>query len=125
MHNLLQRLNPRDRRGSKPRCHIMTHGHPEKVAMRLTELIAPWGRVTPDDRWMPVGFDQIEEAQLHEAPRLLDPKACEQLKKWWFAIVRGKQTAPSFDIASTCTVTAGGVSKQGLLLVEEIGRAHV
>ena len=60
---LLQRLKPNERRGSKARCHLLTHGSVDAVAERLTDLIAPWGKVTTDDRWMPRGFVHTEEAQ--------------------------------------------------------------
>jgi hypothetical protein len=108
------------RRGSKPRCHWITHGDPDVVAARLTAIIAPWGKVSPTDHWMPQGFSNIEEAELHKAPRLLDDASRSELKSWWFKIARGKQTAPSFDIASTCMLH--GSSRRGILLVE--AKAH-
>ena len=108
------------RRGSKPRCHWITHGDPDVVAARLSAIIAPWGTVSPTDHWMPQGFLNIEEAELHKAPRLLDDAVRSELKSWWLKIARGKQTTPSFDIASTCTVR--GSSRRGILLVE--AKAH-
>ena len=86
MTNLLEKLGTRQRAGSKPRCHWLTHGSPEQVAERLTKLIAPWGSVTSDDRWMPEGFADTEEAQLHKAPRLLNPGIGQQLQGWWLAV---------------------------------------
>ena len=56
MSDLLTKLGDKQRKGSKPRCHWLTHGDSQRVAARLTELIKPWGRVGADDRWMPEGF---------------------------------------------------------------------
>jgi len=122
VNDLLYNL-PKDRqRGSKPRCHWITEGRPEEVASRLTRLIAPWGEVTANDRWMPQGFEQTDEAELHKATSLLSPKHCQEIKNWWFKVFKGRQTGPSFDIASTCTVTVEGAGHPGLLLLE--AKAH-
>lgn len=118
MSNLLNLLKPKERRGSKPRCHFLTHGTAEDVAKRLTALIAPSGHVTADDRWMPQGFVHREEAQLHKAPRLLDADVRARLAAWWLPAGSEDLRTPNFDIASTCTI--GGVP--GLLLVE--AKAH-
>ena len=119
MSSLLGRLGPRQRKGSKPRCHWITHGPANEVAARLTKLAAPWATVTTDDRWMPDGFVQTDEAELHKAGRLIpDDDVRSRLGDWWFAVRRGQQKAPSFDIASTCTVAG----RYGLLLVE--AKAH-
>jgi hypothetical protein len=67
---------------------------------------------------MPEGFDNIEEAQLDKAPKLLNEKVREQLQVWWFGVVRSKTNTPNFDIASTCTIEG----KKGLLLIE--AKAH-
>ena len=50
MNLLLERLKPRERRGSKPRCHLLAHGTADVVAARLTALAAPFARVDPNDR---------------------------------------------------------------------------
>lgn len=119
MNSLLQSLKPNQRAGSKPRCHLLTHGTPEQVANRLTKLIAPWGVVAATDRWMPEGFDDIEEAQLHKAQGLLDVNHYGQaLLSWWLAVASPTAATPNWDIASTCTIEG----KPGLLLVE--AKAH-
>ena len=119
MNNLLQSLNPNQRAGSKPRCHLLTHGTPEQVAERLTKLIAPWGVVAATDHWMPQGFDDVREAQLHKAQLLLDVNLYGQaLKSWWLAVAGPNSVTPNWDIASTCTIEG----KRGLLLVE--AKAH-
>ena len=115
--DLLQSLNPKERRGSKPRCHLLTHGSPEQVSAKLTQLIATWGKVTASDHWMPQGFDQIEEANFGRVDSLLDPVIGNRLVKWWLAVPEAGRV-PHWDIASTCTIEG----KSGLLLVE--AKAH-
>ena len=118
MSDLLQRLKPRERRGSKPRCHLLTHGSADEVAARLTSLATPFARVSADDRWMPQGFDERQEAQLHKALRLVDPGIGARLGAWWLAPASRRARTPNFDIASTCTID----DRPGLLLVE--AKAH-
>ena len=116
--NLLDRLARKERTGSKPRCHWLTHGTREQVANRLTGLVAPWGKVSVADQWMPGGFCRTEEAQLHKVPELLSQEDCEQLRDWWLVVSRGATRTPNWDVASTCVV---GKTK-GILLVE--AKAH-
>ena len=122
MSELLTKLRPNQRRGSKPRCHWLTHGPTEEVAARLTRLIAPYGRVAASDRWMPEGFQNVEEAQLHRAPRLLNEDEGRRLRDWWLAVASDASKTPHLDIASTCTVLVDGRSLPGRLLVE--AKAH-
>jgi hypothetical protein len=117
--DLLSRLRRKEQRGSKPRCHFLTHGTNEEVAQRLTSLIAPLGRVSASDNWMPTGFDTTEEAQLHKAGRLIaSPDDRHALTTWWLADPRPTSRTPTWDIASTCLI--GG--QRGLLLIE--AKAH-
>lgn len=118
MSDLFHRLKPKERRGSKMRCHLLTHGSPEDVAGRLTALAAPWAEVRPTDRWMPAGFEAVVEAQLHRAPRLLDPGMRAVLRDWWLAPASTTGKTPNWDIASTCLVQGS----PGLLLIE--AKAH-
>ena len=115
---LLERLKPKERRGSKPRCHLLTHGSPDAVAARLTALAAPFASVASSDRWMPQGFADLEEAQLHKAPRLLPAALNARLGRWWLPADRLDARTPNFDIASTCTIDGA----PALLLVE--AKAH-
>ena len=114
----LQKLDSNAQKGSKPRCHWLTHGTREQVAMRLTELIEPYGKVSANDHWMPEGFCDTQEAQLDKACKLL-PKQEERdkLRDWWLAVPSNANT-PNWDIASTCTVDGN----KGLLLFE--AKAH-
>jgi hypothetical protein len=115
--DLLAQLGRNQQRGSKPRCHGLTHGEPSRRAGRLTELIAPWGEVGPDDLCMPDGFSDVGEAQLHAAARLLPDGIRSALASWWLA-VPSNATTPNWDIACTCRI---GESR-GLLLIE--AKAH-
>lgn len=117
MTDLLLRLHPKERRGSKPRCHLLTHDVPEEVGVRLTRLIQPWGRVDATDRWMPRRFTHIAEAQLGRVDDLLAPAVGQALVNWWLAVPKGARI-PHWDIASTCTVAG----QPGLLLIE--AKAH-
>ena len=115
---LVGQLGRNAQRGSKPRCHLLTHGSPEAVAARLTALAAPFAVVSASDRWMPRGFEDTAEPQLDKAPQLLDEGVRAQLAAWWLPPGRPDARTPNFDIASTCRV--GG--RPGLLLVE--AKAH-
>lgn len=116
MH-LLQRLDKKARRGSKPRCHWLTHGERTLVASRLTKLGEPWATVSEEDYWMPDGFRHPGEACLDKAAGLLPHNVRLTLRDWWLAHWRGAMT-PTFDIATTCTVEG----EVGLILVE--AKAH-
>lgn len=118
MDSPLNKLRRNQRKGSKPRCHWLVHGVPGQVASRLNKLAEPWGFVSSNDHWMPQGFDEIEEAQLHQAPRLLPLRDCNALGDWWLEVQSDDSQTPNWDIASTCTVSG----KKGLLLVE--AKAH-
>lgn len=119
MSDLLLRLGPKGRRGSKARCHLMTHGPDVDVAARLTSLVEPFARIESHDAWMPMGFADTQEAQLHSAARLVDRDLGRELLGWWLGPDRPSGTTPNIDIASTCTVG----DRRGLLLIE--AKAHV
>lgn len=114
-----EKLTSRAQGGSKPRCHRITQGTRDVVADRLTTLIHNWGAVSRDDTWMPVGFEDTTEAQLHRHQLFSDFDVRRELQEWWFAKVTPRSLSPNFDIVSTCTIY--GV--KGLLLVE--AKAHV
>ena len=68
---------------------------------------------------MPQGFDEVKEAQLHNAQVLLDVNPYgNALKSWWLAVAGSIAVTPNWDIVSTCTIDG----KRGLLLVE--AKAH-
>jgi hypothetical protein len=116
--DLLQRLKPKERRGSKPRCHLLTHASPDAVAARLTALMEPFASLAPSDHWMPDGFENTLEATLPEAEQLLQADVRTELKRWWLAVPSNNTRTPNWDIASTCTIG----DKSGILLIE--AKAH-
>jgi hypothetical protein len=116
--DLLAQLRRNQQRGSKPRCHGLTHGDSARRAAILTALIAPSGEVGSDDVCMPEGFTDVGEAQLHAAVRLLPDGVRSALASWWFAVPSRKATTPNWDIACTCRIE----DQRGLLLIE--AKAH-
>jgi hypothetical protein len=116
--DLLAQLRRNQQRGSKPRCHGLTHGDSARRAAILTALIAPWGEVASDDVCMPDGFSDVGEAQLHAASRLLPDGVRSALTSWWLAVPSTKATTPNWDIACTCRIG----DDRGLLLIE--AKAH-
>ena len=89
-------LGDKSQRGSKPRCHLFADGGKTEVAGRLTALVKPYGSVSMTDQWMSAGFDDVEEAQLHEPNALIPDEMSRKLKKWWFKVPGG--SAPNWDI---------------------------
>lgn len=119
MNSLLGRLPSRAQKGSKPRCHLLTHGDRNVIAEDMTKLIEPFGIISGTDQWMPQGFDDAEEAQLHNAPSLLPKNDIRNLlASWWLAKPKSSVATPNWDIASTCSIDGN----KGLLLVE--AKAH-
>lgn len=123
MNELLLRLNDNERAGSKPRCHWLTHGE-TGIAERLNSLLEDHGTVSSDDTWMPFGFEQTTEAQLHKTPHLLNAEDCQTLARWWLAVGDQSTRTPCIDIASTCTIQDRNTIKgrKGIILVE--AKAH-
>lgn len=117
MNDLLLRLKEKERAGSKPRCHWMTHGSKAEVATRLTKLLSPWGKVTPEDHWLPDGFDNPTEAEFHKVT-FLDEPCRNRLTQWWLAVNNVKAKTPNLDLAGTCRVQG----KVGIFMVE--AKAH-
>jgi hypothetical protein len=118
MRTLLSTLPPREQRGSRARCVLMTDGPNMVVAKRLTRLVEPFARVDPArDAWMPRGLTAPAEARLGEATRLLPSGHREILTDWWLA-VRGRANTPNWDITATATIEG----RKGLVLVE--AKAH-
>lgn len=112
------RLPPRERRGSRVRCLLLTDGSRPEVAKRLSELARPWGFVDAEHHvWLPRGFDDPAEAKLGKTAGLLSPEHRRLLTDWWLAVPEGANT-PNWDIASTATIDG----REGLLLVE--AKAH-
>lgn len=113
-------LKVKRNKGSKARCHALTTGTREEIAARLTRLTQPFGRVSAADHWMPDGYVDTAEAELHKAHKLVAGSSRAKLSDWWLTPDSPERRTPSFDIASTCTIE--GEATVGLLLVE--AKAH-
>ena len=129
MMNWWQQLDKK--RGSRPRCVLLTDGRREEVAARLTHLVAvPEVVISAADRWLPGGKPVLREngqwdntpareAQLGKANTLVSGGINQQLLDWWLTVQTKNITTPSWDIASTCQISG----QPGLLLVE--AKAHL
>lgn len=129
MANWWQQLDKK--RGSRPRCVLLTDGRREEVAARLTNLVAvPEVVISAADRWLPYGKPVLsengqwdntpaQEAQLGKANTLVSGGINQQLLDWWLTVQTKNITTPSWDIASTCQING----QPGLLLVE--AKAHL
>ena len=112
-------FHPEDLKGSKLLCSLLTHGTRDEVAGRLSRLIGPIGRIDPSHNWMPDGFVDREEAQLHRARRLFNRGSDgRSLGDWWLMNKRGART-PTWDLSSQCVIG----ETTGLTLGE--AKAHV
>lgn len=113
----------KDNRGSRPRCVLLTDGSADRVGQCLTGIVGrPEVEVSAEDRWQPQGTSNMREAELDKLRKgdvdLLTDEIRGQLQEWWLAEGRGRSKTPSWDIASTCTVSG----RKGLLLLE--AKAH-
>jgi hypothetical protein len=110
---LVDRLPVRERRGSRPRCVLLTHGTVQRVSDRLTALSSPALVVNSGDTWAPRGFNAASEVTLADCSETLLAKRLQaELARWWLAKQGGR--LPTWDLVSSGR--AG--REQGLLLVE-------
>lgn len=62
--NLSERVSSlpkKERRGSRPRCLVLTEGEPGEVAGRLNRLLHPFAAIDPGRAaWMPRGFGELK-----------------------------------------------------------------
>ncbi len=113
---LVESLPARERRGSRPRCVLLTHATPQRVADRLTALASPDMVVSASDHWFPRGFDDPREITLGDCDeRLLERRHQEALSRWWLATTG---TLPTWDLVST-----GRAGRTKALLLTE-AKAH-
>jgi hypothetical protein len=67
---------------------------------------------------MPQVFEDIDEATLPEAARLLSADVRLELRRWWLVVASNNTRTPNWDVASTCMIEG----KAGIMLVE--AKAH-
>ena len=112
-------MNPREFRGSRLRCLMLSSLSETHVARSLSELVWPHALVRPSDIWRPRGFIDPKEAELCGTNEFLPPEICDEVINWWLA-VRKRARTPVWDFAATCTVP--GFDQRGVVLVE--AKAH-
>lgn len=116
----LEDLPPKEQRGSRPRCLLLTEGSDNVVAKRLTEIVAPFAKIEAGRHvWMPRGLSEPAEAKLGESPQFLSPAQRKEVRDWWLAVQRANTNTPNWDIAATAAIDG----QEGLVLVE--AKAHV
>jgi hypothetical protein len=114
----IARLPKKERRGSRPRCLVLTEGAPREVAGRLNELLHPFATIDPGfATWMPRGFGHPAEAELTKQGTFLTSVQKEAVSSWWLARRRGART-PTWDFASPALIEG----REGLVLIE--AKAH-
>ena len=119
MSSLLTTLPAKERRGSRARCVMLTHGSQQQVADRLNALVAPHAAVQPGRHvWAPKGFLDAAEARLGESPAFLSAQDRETVSNWWLAVRSARANTPNWDIVSQATIEG----REGLILVE--AKAH-
>jgi hypothetical protein len=115
---MLTDLRPRERRGSRARCILLTNGTDDQVAAHFTSLVEPFAFIHPERHtWMPRGFAAPAEARLGKATRLLTAQQRAALTDWWLAVPKRANT-PNWDLVATAEVDG----RDGLVLVE--AKAH-
>ena len=112
-------MNPREFRGSRLRCLMLSSLSEARVARSLSELVWPHALVRPTDFWRPRGFLDPKETELCGTNEFLPPDICDKVIKWWLAVPKRERT-PVWDITATCTVP--GFDHRGVVLVE--AKAH-
>jgi len=129
MMKWLSALPPNCRRGSLPRCLLLTAGTNEEVATRLTKIVGLDSvSIAPTDFWMPRGLpienpdgswdlSATKEPKLGEAEGILSSSDRSALTAWWLEVIRHANT-PNWDIASACSIQG----EKGILLIE--AKAH-
>jgi hypothetical protein len=122
MNERLERLTPKERRGSRLRCILLTDGPKTAVAARLTTITNGFATVDPDRHvWQPMGWADVTEAKLGETASFLSTTHQKTVTDWWLAKMgtgRAKANTPNWDIVSQATIAG----REGLLLVE--AKAH-
>ena len=110
---------PREFRGSRLRCLMLSSLSEVHVARSLSELVWPHALVRPSDFWRPRGFLDPKEPELCDTNAFLVPDICDEVLNWWLAGRKSART-PVWDIAATCVVP--GHDQRGVVLVE--AKAH-
>ncbi len=110
---LLAKLPPKDQKGSRPRCVLMTEGERVEVARTLEMLAGGSLGITATGAWAPNGFAASREVELTRCSEELLPRPQQKaLESWWLSQPGGR--TPNWDLVAR--------GEHGLLLVE--AKAH-
>lgn len=110
---------PKEFRGSRLRCLVLSSLGVDQIARSLSELAWPHALVQPRAFWRPRGFLDAKEPEWCKTDEFLSPEICKAVLNWWLAVPKNART-PVWDLAATCTVL--GYEQRGVLLVE--AKAH-
>lgn len=110
---------PRDFKGSRFRCLLLTGQSDEVVRAFLEKLVAPHAQISPECGWRPLGFRIPREVRLDKRCRLpfLTDEQRDELASWWLKNRQGANT-PNWDLVAQCRIEG----RDGLILVE--AKAH-
>jgi len=113
----------REFRGSRFRCLLATSLPAPKLVTWMNSLVQPFAEVNEQDKHMPAGFSDPDEAKLGETLGFLDTgqvqdkQKAQALTEWWLAVPERANT-PNWDFVSRCKVAG----REGLILME--AKAH-
>jgi hypothetical protein len=108
---------PREFRGSRWRCLLLTHQHRNIVKKLLAEMAGPSVEIADSDQYLPQGFAAPHEPELSKVAFRATKAFLQEISSWWLKEPKNART-PNWDIVSDCSF--GG--RDGLLLVE--AKAH-
>jgi hypothetical protein len=118
MTNPLDQLVAKERRGSRARVVLLTHGSPDEVAGPLTALVTPHATISPDRHLWSPRSGALREAKLGKTPEFLSLEQREAVSAWWLAVRHPAANTPNWDLVSQATIG----DREGLVLVE--AKAH-
>lgn len=115
----IRALGDKERRGSRPRCLLLTEGADDVVVARLNALLAPAARIVAGRHvWAPRGFAAPKELELDKAVGFLPEEHRRALRRWWLAVDKPVSHLPNWDLLATAQIAG----REGLVLLE--AKAH-
>jgi len=108
---------PREFKGSRLRCLLLTHRSKVDMAKFFNSLVTPAAVVTNEIGWAPRGFLHPDEAKIGETSGFLTDDQRGDITNWWLT-KPGRANTPNWDLVCKCMVG----DRPGLILVE--AKAH-
>ena len=97
-------LQPKELRGSRLRCLMLTSLARKHVARFLTKMAAPIAQTYPENFWMPHGFIEPVEARLEKEQEFILPEQREELARWWLKSRNHHANTPNWDLICTSSI---------------------